>query len=57
MIVRLYSSALLGVEGIEVEVEVSAFNAEKPAIKKIGLPTAWRDGHVRAEANEWNLAY
>lgn len=40
MIVRLYSSALLGVEGIEVEVEVSAFNAEKPAINVVGLPDA-----------------
>ena len=40
MIVRVYSSALLGVEGIEVEVEVSAFNAEKPAINVVGLPDA-----------------
>lgn len=40
MIVRVYSSALLGVEGIEVEVEVSAFNAEKPAINIVGLPDA-----------------
>ncbi|MGB0993568.1 MAG: YifB family Mg chelatase-like AAA ATPase [Akkermansiaceae bacterium] len=40
MIVRLYSSALLGVEGIEVEVEVSAHGAEKPAINVVGLPDA-----------------
>ncbi len=40
MIVRVYSSALLGVEGMEVEVEVSAFNAEKPAINVVGLPDA-----------------
>ena len=40
MIVRVYSSALLGVDGIEVEVEVSAFNAEKPAINVVGLPDA-----------------
>lgn len=40
MIVRLYSSALLGVDGIEVEVEVSAFNAEKPSINVVGLPDA-----------------
>ncbi len=40
MIVRVYSSALLGVEGIEVEVEVSSFNAEKPAINVVGLPDA-----------------
>ena len=40
MIVRVYSSALLGVNGIEVEVEVSAFNAEKPAINVVGLPDA-----------------
>ena len=40
MIVRVYSSALLGVEGIEVEVEASAFNAEKPAINVVGLPDA-----------------
>lgn len=40
MIVRLFSSALLGVEGIEVEVEVSAFNAEKPMISVVGLPDA-----------------
>ena len=40
MIVRVCSSALLGVDGIEVEVEVSAFNAEKPAINVVGLPDA-----------------
>lgn len=40
MVVRLYSSALLGVEGVEVEVEVSAFGAEKPAINVVGLPDA-----------------
>ncbi len=40
MIVRVFSSALMGVEGVEVEVEVSAFNAEKPAINVVGLPDA-----------------
>ncbi len=40
MIVRLFSSALLGVEGIEVEVEVSSFNSEKPAMNVVGLPDA-----------------
>ena len=40
MIVRLYSSALLGVDGIEVEVEVSAHNSEKPQINIVGLPDA-----------------
>lgn len=40
MVMRVYSSALLGVEGIEVEVEISAFNAEKPAINVVGLPDA-----------------
>lgn len=40
MIVRVCSSALLGVDGIEVEVEVCAFNAEKPAINVVGLPDA-----------------
>jgi magnesium chelatase family protein len=40
MIVRLFSSALLGVEGIEVEVEVSSFNSDKPAINVVGLPDA-----------------
>jgi len=40
MIVRVYSSALLGVEGMEVEVEVSAFKADKPAINVVGLPDA-----------------
>lgn len=40
MIVRVYSTALMGVDGIEVEVEVSAFNAEKPAINVVGLPDA-----------------
>lgn len=40
MIVRLFSSALLGVEGVEVEVEVSASRAEKPVIKVVGLPDA-----------------
>ncbi len=40
MIVRVYSSALIGVEGVEIEVEVSAFNSEKPAINIVGLPDA-----------------
>ncbi|MGJ8678075.1 MAG: YifB family Mg chelatase-like AAA ATPase [Akkermansiaceae bacterium] len=40
MIVRVFSSALLGVEGVEIEVEVSAYNSEKPAINVVGLPDA-----------------
>lgn len=40
MIVRVFSSALMGVEGVEVEVEVSSFNSEKPAINVVGLPDA-----------------
>ena len=40
MVVRLYSSALLGVDGIEVEVEVSSHQCEKPQINVVGLPDA-----------------
>ncbi|NWK56456.1 YifB family Mg chelatase-like AAA ATPase [Verrucomicrobiaceae bacterium N1E253] len=40
MVIRLYSSAILGVDGIEVEVEVGAFRAEKPQINVVGLPDA-----------------
>ena len=40
MVIRLYSSALLGVDGIEVEVEVSSYNSDKPMINLVGLPDA-----------------
>lgn len=40
MVARMYSSSLLGVEGREVEVEVSAMKAERPMIHVVGLPDA-----------------
>ena len=53
MIVRLFSSALLGVEGIEVEVEVSAFKAEKPGINLVGLPDAAVRESVQRVYAQW----
>ncbi len=40
MITRLYSAALRGVEAREIEVEVNARRADKPAIIIVGLPDA-----------------
>ena len=40
MITKVYSTALRGVDAVEVEVEVSARGAEKPLVIIVGLPDA-----------------
>lgn len=40
MMARLFSSTVIGVEAIEVEVEVNAYKSEKPLVNIVGLPDA-----------------
>lgn len=40
MLTKVYSSALRGVDAVEVEVEVSACSADKPLVIIVGLPDA-----------------
>ena len=40
MIIKLYSAALRGIDAHEVEVEVNARGADRPAVTIVGLPDA-----------------